>query len=356
MLCPDVIAVSEDLAIAYAAIKRLDAFAYSCMNTSIGKLSPDPDWLEPIRNELNLLSIAAAQWQRKKPDIWSSMLTQFTNYSTLFSSTAEESRQIGNDQNAWIELLTQLSNALAVGENLSQASAGQLTLEINNLNNVQTVFSSSVDKAWAALATEEKAMIALATQVTALQDRVNRLEDDLTSGEISSGKSYVQSSVTILYTVATAAEVTVPYLTIASLVFTVGKMAYDVIVVDQEIETAINKIVDLRTNLSEEAQAAAMTKGIIQLINHFENSLAKVGRQFPNLGTMWANEKAKVDQAINAIRAGALPKNMLALASMSVAAAGWATLSDFVLKFNQIPTQGKSVNLVTNQPTSPVSP
>jgi hypothetical protein len=71
---------------------------------------------------------------------------------------------------------------------------------------------------------------------------------------------------------------------------------------------------------------------------------------------MWANEKAKVDQAINAIRAGALPKNMLALVSMPAAAASWTMLSDFVLKFNQMTVHGKPVNLVTDQPASPISP
>jgi hypothetical protein len=352
VLSPDVIVVADDLAEAYSTIKKVDAFAYASMNTLIGKLSPDPDWIGPIRKELELLNIAGAQWQQKKPDIWSPILSQFTNYSTLFSGVADLTRQLGNDKDSWLELLHQLSNSLATGENASKAAEGQFTLQINNLNDIQQVFDSSLGKAWAALADEEQGMIDLATQVTALQDKVNRLEDDLTSAGISSGKSYIQSSVSITYTLISSAGVSIPYLTIAALLFTIGKEAYDLIVTDKEIAQTINKIVELRNKLSQEAQAAAMSKAIVQLIDNFDKSLASVNRQLPALSTMWANEKAKVDQAISAIHAGAVPRQMIELVSMPSAAASWATLVDFIFKLNQQIAQGESVNLTTSESSS----
>jgi hypothetical protein len=168
MLCPNVMTVCDELAQAYSTITKVDAFAYASMNTSIGKLSPDPDWLGPVRNELTLLSNAGAGWQQKKPTIWAPLLTQFTNYYALFSGFAEVSSQMGDDTDAWLEALGQLRASLATAENASKAAEGQFVLQINNLNNVRQVFDSSLNKAWAALADEEQEMVELAAEVTAL--------------------------------------------------------------------------------------------------------------------------------------------------------------------------------------------
>jgi hypothetical protein len=352
MLCPNVMTVCDELAQAYSTITKVDAFAYASMNTSIGKLSPDPDWLGPVRNELTLLSTAGAQWQQQKPVIWAPLLSQFNTYYALFSGFAEISSQMRDDKDAWLEALGQLRTSLANAENASKAAEGQFILQINNLNNIRQVFDSSLNKAWAALAHEEQEMVALAAEVTALQDKVDSLQESINSAEISSGKSYIQSSVSISYTLVSTAGAEVPYLAIAGLVFTVGKLAYDLIVNDKEIAETIGKIVELRNKASQEAQAAAMSKGIIQLIDNFDKNLLAVQRQLPALGTMWANEKAKVDGAIAALHSGAKPTQYLELLSMSSAAATWKKLSEFATQLTQMAEQGKPVTLSTSTKTS----
>jgi hypothetical protein len=352
MLCPNVMTVCDELAQAYSTITKVDAFAYASMNTSIGKLSPDPDWLGPVRNELTLLSNAGAEWQQKKPIIWAPLLTQFTNYYALFSGFADIASQMGDDTDAWLEALGQLRSSLATAEVASKAAEGQFVLQINNLNNVRQVFDSSLNKAWASLADEEKEMVALAAEVTALQDKVDSLQESINSAEISSGKSYIQSSVSISYTLVSTAGAEVPYLAIVGLVFTVGKLAYDLIVTDKEITETIGKIVELRNKASQEAQAAAMSKGIIQLIDNFDKNLLAVQRQLPALGTMWANEKAKVDGVITALNSGAKPTQYLELLSMSSAAATWKKLADFATQLTQMAEQGKPVILTTSKQTS----
>src|SRR5215207_8251316 len=185
MLSPNVMTVCDELARAYSTITKVDAFAYASMNTSIGKLSHDPDWLGPVRNELTLLSTAGAGWQQKKPTIWAPLLSQFTNYYALFSGFAEMASQMGDDKDAWLEALGQLRTSLATAENASKAAEGQFVLQINNLNNVRQVFDSSLNKAWSSLAKEEQTMVALAAEVTALQDKVNSLQESINSAEIS---------------------------------------------------------------------------------------------------------------------------------------------------------------------------
>lgn len=352
MLCPNVMTVCDELAQAYSTIAKVDAFAYASMNTSIGKLSPDPDWLGPVRNELKLLSNAGAGWQQKKPDIWAPLLSQFNTYHALFSSYAEMASQMGDNKDAWLEALGQLRTSLANAEIASKAAEGQFVLQINNLNNVRQVFDSSLNQAWKSLADEEQEMIALASEVTALQDKVNSLQEKINSTEISSGQSYIQSSVSISYTLVTTAGAEVPYLAIVGLVFTVGKLAYDLIVTDEEITETIGKIVELRNKASQEAQAAAMSKGIIQLIDNFDKSLLAVQRRLPALGTMWANEKAKVDGAITALNSGAQPTQYLELLSMEAATATWKKLADFAKQITQKAEQGKPVILMTSTQSS----
>src|SRR5215211_1647077 len=170
MLAPNVTHVSDQLAAARATINMVDAFAYASINTSIGKLSPDPDWLEQIRDQLKLLSIAGQQWQLEKPQIWAPILTQFANYASLFSSFADSRGELGDDKDVWLEVLGQFKTSLNTGEQVSRAAEEAFKVKISDLENVRKVMSSSLDKAWGKLGAEEERMIELATLVTSLQD------------------------------------------------------------------------------------------------------------------------------------------------------------------------------------------
>lgn len=348
MLAPNVMHVSDQLAAAQATINKVDAFAYASINTSIGKLSPDPDWLEQVRNQLKLLSYTGQQWQLEKPNIWTPILTQFTSYASLFSSFADSRAELGDDKDVWLEALGQLKAALNTGEQISSVAERAFTVKISDLENVRKVMSSSLDKAWAKLGAEEERMIDLATLVTSLQDQVNRMQEELNSTGIDGGKNYMSSTLSITYTLVSKAGVEVPYLSIASLIFSTGKLFYDVIVSDAKIKETIDKVVDARNRLSSAAQAAAMTKAVIQLIDNFDKSLLAVQKQLPEMSQMWRTEKEKVTQAMSSLNAGAQPSQIVAL-RMNAAAATWNRLGDFVRKLSQAPEQGGHIPITVGQ-------
>ncbi|HEX8071129.1 MAG TPA: hypothetical protein VF546_14330 [Pyrinomonadaceae bacterium] len=349
MLSPNVMHVSDQLAAAQATINKVDAFAYASINTSIGKLSPDPDWLEQVRNQLKLLSLAGQQWQLEKPNLWAPILTQFSSYASLFSSFADNRKELGDDKDIWLQALDQLKGNLNTGANASRAAEDAFKLRINDLENVRKVMSSSIDKAWAKLGAEEEQMVALATLVTSLQDRVNRLQEDLGSTGISGGQNYISSSLSITYTLVSKAGVEVPYLSIVSLIYSTGKLAYDVIVADAQIKETIDKVVEARNQLSHAAQAVAMTKAVIQLIDNFDKSLLAVQKQLPALSEMWRTEKGKVADAMSALNAGAKPSQTMALTSMKAAAATWNRLGDFVGKLSRAAQQGEHIPITVSQ-------
>lgn len=357
MLSPDVNQVKDQLARAYSTITRVDAFAYAAINSTIGRLSPDPDWIGAIRNELVILHAAGVQWQQKKSALWAPILGQLPSYSSLFAGVADVSGQLGGDRESWIQLLGSLGESLQRSELATKAAENDFLLQVNNLNNVQQVFSTSIDKAWATLAAEEEKMIAMAEQIGTLNEQLSALEADLSANAISSGKSYVQSALTMSYEVLTAtAAVSVPYLSVAGLVFTAGKQLFDLFTTADQIHATIAKIRDLSLQMTQEAQAAAMSKALIHLITGFDNSLAAVGRQLPSISAMWSAERQKVQVAIHALQAGADPESYLDLLVLRPAAATWKTLSDFAARLLMTPPMGRPVTLTTAPDRSKSTP
>jgi hypothetical protein len=106
MLSPNVNNATDQLAQGYSTIRHVDAFAFASMNTMVGKLHPDPYWLPTVRQRIELLSEAGEQWQLKKLDIWTPVLNQFINYATLFSGFAQVASRVGDNKDAWLEILT----------------------------------------------------------------------------------------------------------------------------------------------------------------------------------------------------------------------------------------------------------
>ncbi len=354
MLSPNVIDVSDELAQAYHNIIKVDSLAYASMNTLVGTLTPDPSWLGQIRTRVDLLSAAGAQWQQKKPTIWSEVLAPFNSYYSLFAGVTEAATSLDNNTEAWKELLEQLNSHLSSIVSSTRAAEAAFSLEIENLKNVEQLLSASLDTAWQELASEEATMIKLAAEIGSLQDQLANLEGSLTSTELSDGGKYVKSTVTIAYSLLSSAGESIPYLSIASLLFTVGELAYDMIVTDKEIASTIDKIVTLQNEATTEAQAAAMTKAIIQLIYNFDKKPLVVEQQLPDFSTMWSAEQEKVQQIINAINAGAQPTDIVSLVAMPSSTATWKHLSDLVNQLAEATESGDSVTIVTSDSKNPV--
>ena len=354
MLSPNVIDTSDALAQALSNILKVDALAYAGMNTLVGTLSPDPAWLGKIRNRVALLSNVGAQWQKNRPTLWSEVLAPFNSYYALIAGFTEATAGMGNNATLWKAILQQLSTNLAAAVISAKAAEAAFQTEIDNLRNVEGLLTRSLDDAWRELAEEEQAMVQLAAEISSLQTQLNDLESHLSATEIGDGKSYIKSTVTIAYSILSSTGESIPYLSIAGLLFTVGDLVYNMMVTDNKITDTINKIVSLRNQISQEAQAAAMTKAIIQMINHFDKQLLAVEDQLPDFSAMWQNEQAKVDQLIDAIDAGADPTAMTSIVAMPVASANWKQFSNLVTKMAQATEQGTGIKIVTSDSDNPI--
>jgi hypothetical protein len=352
ILCPNVMTVGEMLAGAYSDLKRTDSFAYGSMNTSIGYLSPDPPWLTTFRARMSMLRDACAGWQQSKPDIWAQILLPFANYYTLFAGFTKTAREYGDNRELWLIMLEQLKKELISGKKDSQNAENQFKSHINELKRLEKLLSTSSNEAWTALAGTEQAMVELAGEMVHVQDEINQLQHEISASEISGGKTYVQSVVKTIYTIASSTSVEIPYLTIISLVLTTGSLAYDLILTNQSISRSLDRIAELRTQASIEAQAAAATKTVIQLIAHLNTNLAKLINKMPGFAQMWSHEIEKINQVIYALQSGVNPGDYIDLQSMPSALISWKTLAGYIPKLTKTPEEGKTVTLGVNQKVS----
>ena len=340
MLSPNLVEISEDIVAANSQFRAVTIFGNAAGRIVVSPLSPDPDWLPPLRHRISELAKICTQWRIDYPDNVVNYFLPFTRYATTFGAFSKQVKQFGNDIALWNDALNALHSSILAGQSQARDAAKAFRDHLRMIKIVEGQLNTSLSTAWAELSEEESKMVAIATQITRLQDRVDQLQENLTSHEISSGKSYFQTAVKISYTIMTAATVEIPYLAVVTEIYTIGKMAYDLIVTDKEIGEALQQIADLTVEASEAVQAAAMSKAVIQLINNMNFQVTGLNDHLPALDRMWETEAEKISAARDAIRSGAIPSDVFDLVSMPVASSTWdalATLSRQVFTITKIP-------------------
>lgn len=356
MLTPSINLVEGLLAQAYNEILQLDGYSQTVQGITIGKLVPDPDWLTPVRSRVAMLGQVGAQWLEAKPNIWGPVLTQFSDYATAFASVADMQKQgLITSQDQWIQILNDVLLAqLSKAATATTAAANALKSHYQMFSDIQPLLEQSVTAGWAALQDEEQQMISITEQLTHLQDLVDQLEDSITEADISTGKSVVTTTVKILYGIATEAGESFSFLGMATSAFTVGELYSNIINGTAEVGETLQQIAALQLEASEEAQAAAGTKMVLQLLYSLVNSFGIiVDDVMPQIATMWSNEQEKVQQAIDALNAGADPTSYFELSTMPIANANWQAISTFALA---IPTMKSVIGPpVTLDPQHPIA-
>lgn len=352
MLAPDIFTTENQLTSLFNEVVNVSAYSISVQDTSIGKLPIEPSWIASVKSEMKLLSSAGASWIENYPDIWAPILLNFIDYNTSFAAfSGSMSKNKGNlTPEMAVQFLTPLSKALQNCAAITQGKLQDLEEYENGFSNVFPSINVSIQQGWDELKEEEDQMIAIAEAIVQLQDEISALQSQINSDAISNGKTFVQTNVKIAYDILTATgEVAVPYLSILTLAYTIGKEFYDIITDTEKINEDLAKIGNLQIQASEEAQAAAGTKAVIQYLYNIEIRFLTLKKHGNDILTMWQNEKSKVDEAIDAINAGADPNNFLEIMTMPIAGKNWDALQTYAQKIIEFkPVTGKEVFLNTS--------
>lgn len=352
MLAPNIFDTNELLTNLYNEIISVSSYSYGVQNTMIGKIPLEPNWIPAVRSEMQIMSVAGANWIQNYPQYWSKILLAFSNYSTIFSAATQEINpnpgSLTNQQ--YIALLSSLSQTLSTCASDTQNALNSLADFENGFTSVFPSLNKSINEGWKDLQSEEQEMIAIAQALTQLQNDISNLQSQISSNTISSGKSFVQTNVKIAYDILSeVGEVAIPYLSIASLAYTIGQTFYEIIANTEKINDDLKEIADLQLKATDIAQAAAATKATLQYLYQIEIQFLTIQKHGNGLYTMWMDQKGKIDEAIDAINAGADPRHFLAIMTMPIASTNWNNIQNFVQQILSLyPQFGPDVNLSTN--------
>jgi hypothetical protein len=201
------------------------------------------------------------------------------------------------------------------------------------------LIDESIQKGWIELGAEEQAMQDLAFELSSLSSQAMALGSKIDSDAISTDKAIVTTSAKMLYAATSAgAEASIPVLGVAIAVITISKGFYDIVKDAQELEDTMREITKIQSKLSDEAQGLALTKGTLQILYNLEKQFLMTQDSFPILISTWTNEETKIQEAVNALNAGADPSLYFVLQSIPSAAANWQAIDGFNNKLINIDT------------------
>lgn len=310
MFAPSINTTMNRLTDGYTSIQSLDGFSATVNNLAVVKLDPDPDWLPPVRVELGTLRTDAGKWFDVRSDIWAPVLVNFYNYTSIFEAFVSTASKTKLSSAKWQQLLNDaLLPELDQCVTSARTSVSQMESARAAFSAVLPMIDKSIQQGWSAMGSEEQDMLKLSEEIGNLHAIAQSYSAKLTSDVISGGKSYVQSTISLIYAaVAAGAAATIPILGIASAVFAIGKSFYDIIEDNQQLIDTMNRIAELQQQLSADAVRLALTKATLQVLYQLEETYLASKDALPALVDLWELEQTKVQDAINALAAGLTPR------------------------------------------------
>lgn len=353
MLSPDVPDAIDKLTDAYAGIVGIDNFALSCESIQIVPIPDQPDWLPAVADEIKQLDAAADAWQQERGEIWAPVILAFQDYFSVFSGvtkTLDPSKT--NDADFWIKvlgetLLPQVNKSLAA----TQGAEKELKQRMSAFSVVLPQMDKSIAEGWNALASEEQQMLQLTEQLGELVNTVQGLGSKLTSDAIASDKGIAQSAVSMLYAAGAAgAQASIPIVGLVVAVITIGKSFYDLIEDDNQLIATMNQINAIKAQLSGEALGLALTKSTLQTLYSVEEQYLSLRDALPGLIDLWVTQQSKIEDAIDALQAGAQPDQYLDLKTLPKALVAWQSINTFVAQISKTDiTVGEPVTIDITQ-------
>ncbi|HCN46836.1 MAG TPA: hypothetical protein DIT18_15250 [Pseudomonas sp.] len=337
MLAPDVTQTQDRITDAYSNIVGLDSFAMSCLSIRVAVLPDEPSWLPAVAQEVQQLDSAADNWQQQRAAVWAPTLLAFQDYYAMFSGLAGLSPTTNNNAGFWIKLLgetllPQVQQSLA----MTRTADGLLQQCMNDFSKILPQMNKSIEAGWNALGDEEQQMLQLTEQLGELVKSVQALGSKISSENIGSGKGIAQSAVSLLYEVGSAgAEASLPIAGVGMAVISIGDNFYKLISDDDQLIATMNQINSIKAQLSEDALGVALTKSTLQTLYRIEGEFLKLRDALPALEDLWVNQRTKIQDAIDALQAGAQPDQYLDLLTLPQAQAAWSSINTFVMQLSK---------------------
>ncbi|MBD5117582.1 MAG: hypothetical protein HDT37_00400 [Clostridiales bacterium] len=294
MLAPDDLdAVTGTLRSVYAEMRHADRLVTTGGSFRVYDIGEKTTWVTSLRTRVALLAKDAEAWLDDKPAVASLPLSGFISYRNAFSAAAA-TLQGDTSKDTKVQALDRLG--VAARDCMQDAQKARFQFErwtsgaLTHLDDMD----ESIKDAWANLGRTEKKIVELSERIVAVQDGLNALTgvvapDQLSSQTISDLAKILSNSASMVYSVAIAG-LPVPYLSVLSTFFTVGKLFYTIFATDAKIHKQLKELEGCRLDLDEAQLALAQTKAALSSLYNLKQLLSGQRSSLVEIETFWQEE------------------------------------------------------------------
>lgn len=348
MIYPRVDLLKQTLTDAFVSFIELDAYSHTVTTLTVGKLINDPDWLNDVRNRLELLNHTAQEWPTLKPDFLGGLLKQFIQYASCVSGVEDMMRlAVENERTQWVAVLNQV-----VMPQLNKGLRQAIECE-DKIKALRKEFSAahhrldeSIQAGWRSLGAQEAKSNELAQKMQELQDALISQQEKLTVGTLSKTSTLVTNHGKVIYKLVdiqtsnidaatrgimmgAAIANGISYVGLTLAVLTASYAVYENWARSERIYKLLRDISQLQVSLDQTAQALAATKNVLSLLYRLEREFLSIENKLPAITQLWREETNTVRQVIEALNAGADPDAHLYLSNYQLVAASWKKLEAY---------------------------
>lgn len=294
MLAPDDLdAVTGTLKSVYAEMRHADRLVTVGGGFRVYDIGEKAAWVASLRTRVALLAKDAETWLDAKPMVASLPLSGFISYRNAFSA-ASATLQGDTSKDVKVQVLDRLDAAARGCMEDARETRLQFQRWTSRALSHLDDMDESIKDAWANLGSAEKRVVELSERIVAVQDGLNALTgvvapDRLSSQTISDLTKILSNSASLVYSVAFAG-LPVPYLSVLSTFFTLGKLFYTIFATDEKIHKQLKELEANRLDLDEAQLALAQTKAALSSLYDLKLLLSGQQSSLVEIETFWREE------------------------------------------------------------------
>lgn len=316
----------------YMDVTAADQLALMEKSIHIYPFREETNWIKVFRNQSTFLHQNGIAWQDRKAAIVSSVLSPFGAYKNTFEPVANF---LGHTQDidTAVILLNQLIKKTE--ENIrsvhNAASSYGHWLDDTALNIAP--LEKCIHDGWKELGNAEQDVIRLSEEIVQLQNNLQQLDgvitlDSLSSHTVSGISNIMTNTASMIYSVAVAGYA-VPYLTVISTFFTLGKTFYDIFSTADKLQQEIQALIQHKRSLSFAQTALAQTKAVLTTVYDIKANIIKQHNSINLLEAFWENERRNLSTVKNHLLASNDYRTMESeILQLPIANSVWFSLKD----------------------------
>jgi hypothetical protein len=328
MLAPNLLDAQDDLAAAADILRQVGAFVDSCQSAAVGRLDPQPPWLDNVTATLVRCREVATDWYNSQQAIVTPITTAYITYASTMAGVTTAMNPMPSDADAWMPLLDELQAILEA--NTRAVIAAQLEMDRlqQGLRGAHSALRDALAQAWQAHEGAHAALQNIAAAIGVLYGRLGELGARATAPDLAAGRTLVETTAKITFAIAMeGAGAAIPFVGIGLAVLSVGQSAYALVAGDNQIQQTLDTLYTLLNQQSQEVRALAATGAVLALLDAMDQGYTSAAQHLPRLNSLWDTEAAKIGMVRQAMRANVRPGDMTELASLPTALTVWHQLA-----------------------------